>query len=63
MVIIPYRYDEDGYLKEKVTPNETITYSYSTLGELKEVKTSTQTITYKHNANYQRVARLVDKTL
>lgn len=55
-----YTYDEDGYLSSKVTPNGTTTYSYSTLGELKEVKTPSKTITYKHNANNQRVAKLVN---
>ena len=55
-----YRYDDDGYLVEKVTPQDTTTYTYGTLGELKEVRTATKTITYKHNALNQRVAKLVD---
>ena len=55
-----YRYDDDGYLVEKVTPDGSTTYSYGTLGELKEVVTPTQTISYLHNANNQRVAKLVD---
>lgn len=55
-----YRYDDDGYLQEKTTPDGVTTYKYSTLGELKEVKTPTQTITYKHNANNQRIAKLID---
>jgi len=55
-----YRYDEDGYLNEKTTPNGTTTYSYGTLGELLSVVTATKTITYKHNANNQRVAKLID---
>jgi len=55
-----YRYDDDGYLIEKVTPDGSTTYDYGTLGELLEVQTPTQTITYKHNANNQRVAKLVD---
>jgi len=58
-----YRYDDDGYLVEKVTPDGSTTYSYSTLGELKEVVTPTQTISYLHNANNQRVAKLVDGTI
>lgn len=55
-----YRYDDDGYLIEKVTPDDTTTYSYGTMGELREVVTPTQTITYQHNANNQRVAKLID---
>ncbi len=55
-----YRYDDDGYLQEKTTPDGVTTYSYSTLGELKTVITPTQTIEYKHNANNQRVAKLVN---
>jgi YD repeat-containing protein len=55
-----YRYDDDGYLVEKVTPEGTTTYSYGTLGELREVVTPTQTITYQHNALNQRVAKLVN---
>ena len=55
-----YTYDNDGYLQEKVTPDGTTSYIYSTLGELKEVTTPTKTITYKHNANNQRVSKLID---
>lgn len=55
-----YRYDEDGYLSEKTTPEGTTTYDYGTLGELKEVVTPTRTITYQHNANNQRVAKLIN---
>jgi len=55
-----YRYDNDGYLAEKITPNGTTTYSYGTLGELKRVVTPTKTIEYLHNANNQRVAKKVD---
>jgi len=55
-----YRYDEDGYLKEKVTPNGTTTYSYGTRGELLSVSTPAKNITYQHNANNQRVAKLVN---
>ena len=54
-----YTYD-DGYLTEKTTPNGTTTYTYGTLGELLEVTTPTKTITYKHNANNQRVAKLIN---
>lgn len=53
----------DGYLIEKVTADGTTTYDYGTLGELLEVQTPTQTITYKHNANNQRVSKLVDGTI
>ena len=55
-----YRYDDDGYLEEKVTPEGTTTYTYGTLGELREVVTPTHTITYEHNANNQRTAKLID---
>ena len=55
-----YIYDEDGYLVEKTTPQGTTTYTYGTLGELLEVITPTKTITYTHNANNQRVAKLID---
>ena len=57
-----YRYDDDGYLMEKITPEGTTTYSYGTMGELKEVITPTQTITYEHNANNQRVSKEVNGT-
>ena len=61
----PYnlRYDDDGYLEEKVTPDGSTTYSYGTLGELIQVVTPTQTITYKHNANNQRVSKEVNGTV
>ncbi len=55
-----YLYDEDGYLKTKTTPQGTTTYTYGTLGELLEVTTPTKTITYRHNANNQRVAKLIN---
>jgi len=55
-----YSYDDDGYLQEKVTPQGSTTYTYGTLGELLEVTTPTKTITYTHNANNQRVAKLID---
>ena len=58
-----YKYDADGYLEKKVTPDGTSTYSYGTMGELLSVTTPTKTITYKHNANNQRVAKLVDGTV
>ncbi len=54
-----YLYDDDGYLTEKTTPNGTTTYSYGTLGELLKVITPNKTITYRHNANNQRVAKLI----
>jgi len=57
-----YRYDDDGYLTEKVTPEGTTTYTYGTLGELREVVTPTQTITYQHNALNQRVASRYART-
>ncbi|MFT7880365.1 MAG: RHS repeat-associated core domain-containing protein [Sulfurimonas sp.] len=55
-----YKYDNDGYLIEKITPEGTTTYDYGTFGELREIVTPTQTITYKHNANNQRVAKLIN---
>ncbi len=55
-----YRYDEDGYLAEKTTPEGTTTYDYGTLGELREVVTPSKTISYEHNANTQRVAKKVN---
>jgi len=60
-----YLYDEDGYLKTKTTPQGATNYSYGTRGELLAVTTTTSTgsvtvVTYKHNANNQRVAKLVD---
>ncbi len=58
-----YRYNDDGYLMEKMTPQGTTTYSYGTLGELRVVQTPTQTITYLHNANNKRVAKLVDNQI
>ncbi|MEA3490976.1 MAG: hypothetical protein U9R27_03670, partial [Campylobacterota bacterium] len=58
-----YRYDEDGYLNEKIIKEGTSTYRYGTMGELLSVNTPTQTISYKHNANNQRVAKLVDGTI
>ena len=39
-----YRYNEDGYLEEKVTPTETSTYKYGTLGELTQVDIHTSPI-------------------
>ena len=55
-----YKYDEDGYLSEKTTPEGSTAYSYGTLRELKEVVTPTHTIAYQQNALNQRVAKLVD---
>lgn len=52
------RYDEDGYLSEKVTPEGSM--YYGTRGELKAVSTPDANITYQHNANNQRAAKLVD---
>jgi YD repeat-containing protein len=57
---IDYKYDEDGYLSEKVTPQDTTTYNYGTMGELLSVQTPNKNISYKHNANKQRVAKLID---
>jgi len=55
-----YRYDDDGYLEEKVTPDGTTTYEYGTMGQLLAVSTPEHNITYAHNALNQRVAKLVD---
>ncbi len=57
-----YLYDDDGYLKEKTTPQGTTTYSYGTRGELLAVTTPTKTITYKHNAKNQRASKEVNGT-
>jgi RHS repeat-associated protein len=58
-----YGYDEDGYLQTKTTPDGTTTYSYGTMGELLSVATPTKTIIYQHNANNQRVAKLVNNQI
>ena len=55
-----YRYNSDGYLSEKITPNGLTTYTYGIFGELKKVITPTKTIEYLHNANNQRVAKIVN---
>ena len=55
-----YTYDDDGYLTSKTDGNQTTTYEYGTKGELRSVMTPTQTITYRHNANNQRVAKLIN---
>ena len=55
-----YTYNDDGYLTQKTTPEGTTSYSYGTLGELLSVTTPTKNITYLHDANNQRVAKLVD---
>ena len=59
-----YRYDDDGYLIEKTTPEGQSTYVYGTLGELKSVtKPDGTVIEYRHNANNQRVAKKVNGTI
>ena len=58
-----YRYDDDGYLIEKITPDGTTSYEYGTLGELKKVTTVTNTIEYLHNVNNQRVAKKVNNEI
>ena len=55
-----YRYDDDGYLSKKTTPEGTTTYEYGTMGQLLQVITPNHTISYKHNALNQRVAKLID---
>lgn len=55
-----YRYDEDGFLYEKNTPEGTTTYLYGTRGELIQVITPEKNIVYYLNANNQRVAKAVD---
>jgi RHS repeat-associated protein len=55
-----YRYDDDGYLMEKVTPDGSTTYAYGTMGQLLSVTTPEHNVTYAHNALNQRVAKLVD---
>ncbi len=58
-----YRYDDDGYLIEKLTPNGKTTYEYGTLGELHIVSTPSGTIAYKHDALSQRVSKEVNGTV
>jgi len=55
-----YRYDQDGNLIEKTTPQGTTVYTYTTKGTLKEVITPTNTIEYILNPLEQRVAKKVD---
>ena len=54
-----YKYNVDGYLETKTTPEGTTRYTYGSLGELKEVTLPTgDVISYQHNVNNQRVAKL-----
>jgi len=56
-----YRYDDDAYLQTKTTSKGTTTYTYGIFGELESVVLEDGTlIEYKHNANHQRVAKLID---
>jgi len=55
-----YRYDDDGYLMEKVTPDGTTAYAYGTMGQLLAVDTPEHNVSYRHNALNQRVAKLID---
>jgi RHS repeat-associated protein len=55
-----YRYDTDGNLIEKTTPQGTTTYLYTTKGTLTKVVTPTNTIEYILNPLEQRVAKKVD---
>ncbi len=59
-----YRYDDDGYLMEKTTPEGTTNYTYSTLGALTDVEMPDgTTIKYHQNALNQRVAKEVNGTI
>ncbi len=59
-----YRYDEDGYLVEKSTPQGTTTYTYDTLGALTGVTLPDGTeIRYIQNALGQRAAKEVNGTI
>jgi len=59
-----YRYDEDGYLTEKTTPDGKSTYTYNTLGSLtKVVLPDNTTINYYQNVLNQRVAKEVNGTI
>ncbi len=58
-----YRYDEDGYLVQKTSPQETTTYTYNTLGALTSVTTPSKTIIYHLNALNQRVAKEVNNEI
>ena len=54
-----YKYNVDGYLETKTTPEGTTRYTYGSLGELKEVTLPNgDVISYQHNVNNQRVAKL-----
>ncbi len=57
---ISYIYDEDGYLKTKITSDDRLDYTYGIYGELKKVTSKDKTIEYLHNANHQRVAKKVN---
>jgi len=59
-----YRYDEDGFLIEKNTPEGTIEYSYDATGALTGVALADGTrIRYLQNALGQRVAKEVNGTI
>ena len=59
-----YRYDEDGFLIEKSTPEGTTTYSYDTTGALTKVTLGDGTrIRYLQNALGQRAAKEINGTV
>jgi len=59
-----YRYDEDGFLIEKSTPEGTTTYSYDTTGALTKITLGDGTrIRYLQNALGQRAAKEVNGTI
>ena len=48
------------FINTSITTKICYTYDYGTLGELKSVTSPTKPISYLHNANNQRVAKLID---
>ncbi|WP_052296594.1 RHS repeat domain-containing protein [Nitratifractor salsuginis] len=59
-----YRYDEDGYLIEKTTPQGTTTYTYNTLGALTEADLPDGTrIHYLLDPLNRRIAKEVNGTI
>ncbi|MFO7786719.1 MAG: DUF1566 domain-containing protein [Halospina sp.] len=56
-----YEYDANGRLARKTTASGDVTeYDYSSQGRLQKVVTPQQTVEYRHNAQGNRVAKLVD---
>jgi len=59
-----YRYDDDGYLIEKTTPQGVTTYNYNTLGALTDITLpDNTTIHYITDPQNKRVAKEVNGTI